>query len=205
VSTQVSVPPGRTGARPTAPPPVDDLAALWELTPRSAFHDAVRRHLRRALDGPPAGRDIACASNWAARAAIDEVARHPRRDRLRVHLPDRPGAPDDRLRGYAAEHGVALAAPAGSGPDASVVVAFGSLAASPDDELGAALRGLRRWCAPGAVVLWSHSLAWPQRAGRVRAGIESLFTAVDVERVGSAAEPGQSWLVGSARVTGDPR
>jgi hypothetical protein len=176
----------------------DELVALWELAPRVAFRAAVRRHLRRALDSSHAPRDVACLSGWAARTAVDEIARHPQRDRLRVRPPGQPVAPADWLCRHAAARGVALAPDDASSPrpGAAVVVAFGSLAHATGD-VTPVLRGVRRrW--PDAVVLWSHSLIWPDRARRVRATFETLFAGVDVDVVGTDLDGDQSWLVGSA-------
>ncbi len=179
------------------PAAVDDLVGFWELRPRTALRDALHHHLGRALTGPCARRDVTCLSNWAARVAVDEIARQPACDRLRVAPPARPSAPDDWLRAHAAERGVPLApARPGPAPDAGVVVAVGSLADTTDDDLAPLLRGVRQHCAAEAVVVWSHSLTWPDRARRVRSTFADLFAAVDVDEVG----PGGcgSWFVGSA-------
>jgi hypothetical protein len=182
------------------PAVIDELVAFWELQPRVAFRDAVRRHLRRALDSTCARRGITCLSNWAASATIDEIARSPLRELLRVRPPDRPGALDHWLHRQAAESGVMLASD-DAVPDAGVVVAFGSFALTPCADLSMLLHGVRRRCAPDAVVVWSHSLVRPGRAQYVRSAFEKLFGTVEVEVVGSGPESGQ-WYVGSAWTPG---
>lgn len=169
----------RKGTAPDAGPMViDELVAFWELQPRIAFRDAVRRHLRRALDSACARRGITCLSDWAAGTAIDEIARHPLRDLLRVRPPDGPA------------------------DTAGVVVALGSLAGTACDARSMVLQDVRRRCAPDAVVVWSHSLFWPGRAWQVRSAFEELFATVEVDVVGAGAESSHSWFVGSAWTSG---
>ena len=178
---------------------IDELAAFWELQPRVAFQDAARRHLHRALGSACAAHGIACLSAWAARVTIDEIARHPQRDLLRERLPDPPEALDDD---WPTSPDGRPGAERGAPSNAGVVVALGSLGPAEPGTLSAVLQDLRRRCVGNAVVVWSHSLVWPERARYVRSRFAEMFDAVDVEVVGSGLDLSQRWYVGSAWTSG---
>lgn len=173
----------------------------------------VQHHLRRLLDGSPAGpiRVLSvCAGQ--GRDLLGVLADHPRRHDVTARLVELDARNVERARRAATDLGLenieivegdasTTSAYEGAVP-ADIVLVCGVFGNVPDDDIHATIDELPSLCAPAGSVIWTR---YP-RDSELLPQIDRWFHRAGFGRVAlEVGEAGGGFGVGVHRLTGDPR